>query len=268
MIAILGHRGVKGDKLRPENSLAALEEGLRRGDGIETDISVSRDGTAYLVHDIGAQYVPYLFTRSRYLRPGPDGRRLSQRTDAEIGAEHPQLSTLFTIAARYPGKIINLELKGEGADEATVRAVHQAIAAGQVRREQVIVSSFDVAALRRVRELDPDLACGLILLPRGTRAAPIYPWAPDMRDRLYRDFSRATWARADVRALAPDYIVTRPPSAAGLRDMRRDCSGARLILWSHDGGALARAAQSPDAAPVLAAVIGGDPAGLSRMIRP
>lgn len=268
MIRILGHRGVKGDPARPENSLAALEEGLRRGDGIETDISVSHDGTPYLVHDIGAQYVPYLFTRSRYLHPGPDGRRIDQRSDAEIGGEHPRLSALFAVAARYPGKTLNLELKGEGAADATVRAVRDAVAAGHVQREQLIVSSFDIAALRRVRDLDPDISCGLIVLPCGTRAAPIYPWSPGAHDRLYRDFSRATWARADVRALDPDYIVTRPPSATVMREMRQACPRARLILWSHDDRALARAASRPDTAPVVAAVIGGDPVRLSRMIRP
>jgi len=282
MIKILGHRGVMGDSARPENSLAALEEGLRQGDGIETDISASADGTAWIVHDVTVRYVPYVFTRSRYmlrdLLDGPSRRmagakRLEQMTDAQIsalrrkdGGALPRLSNLFAVAARHPGKILNLELKGAGAADAAIAEIRKAVAAGQVRPEQIIMTSFDINALQRVRTLAPELACGLIVLPRGTRTARIYPWNKGSA-ALYRDFSGATLSAPDVRALRPDFIVARGADAADVAALTAALPHAKLILWSRDEAVLAAAAKDNAVGPHIAAVIGSQPAKLATLIR-
>ena len=282
MIKILGHRGVMGDSTRPENSLAALEDGLRQGDGIETDISASADGTAWIAHDVTVRYVPYAFTRSRYmlrdLLDGPSQRlagakRLEQMTDVQVsalrradGGTLPRLSALFAIAARHPGKILNLELKGAGAADAAISDIRKAVAAGQVRTEQIIITSFDITALLRVRTRAPELACGLIVLPRGTRAARIYPWNKGSAT-LYRDFSAATLGDEDVQALRPDFIVARGAEAADVAALTAALPAARLILWSRDDAALVAAAQDNAVRPHIAAVIGSQPARLAALIR-
>jgi glycerophosphoryl diester phosphodiesterase len=281
MIKILGHRGVMGDSARPENSLAALEEGLRQGDGIETDISASADGTAWIAHDVTVRYVPYVFTRSRYMlddlldapsRRRVAGKRIEQMTDAEIaalrrpgGGSLPRLSDLFALAAGHPGKIFNLELKGAGAADAALRAIHTAVAAGQVRREQIIITSFDIDALQHVRAREPGLACGLIVLPRGTKAARIYPWDKG-NATLYRDFSRTTLDSEKVRLLCPDFIIARGADAADIATLTAALPRARLILWSRDEDALAAAANNPAARPHIAAMIGSQPAQLAPRI--
>lgn len=283
MIKILGHRGVMGDSARPENSLAALAEGLRQGDGIETDISASADGTAWIVHDVTVRYVPYVFTRSRYMlremldarsRSLAAGRRLGQMRDAEIeklrtadGQALPRLGDLFAMAAREPGKILNLELKGAGAADAAVTAIRAAIAAGQVTPQQIIITSFDAAALHHVRAREPGWRCGLIVLPRGVRGARIYPWEADSAPR-YRDFSPATFAAADIGMLRPDFIVTKAADAAGLAAMKAALPGAQLILWSRDEAALIAAAGDRALRPHLAAVIAGAPARIAPRINP
>ena len=282
MIKILGHRGVMGDSGRPENSLAALEEGLRQGDGIETDISASADGTAWIVHDVTVRYVPYVFTRSRYmlhdLLDGPSRRlagakRLELMTDAQVnalrrtdGGSLPRLSEVFAVAARHPGKILNLELKGAGAADAAIADIRKAVAGGHVRPEQIIMTSFDITALQRVRALAPELACGLIVLPRGTRPAQIYPWNKGSA-ALYRDFSGAALDAADVRALRPDFIVARGADAADVTTMVAALPHARLILWSRDEAELVAAAQNSAVRPHIAAVIGSQPARLAALIR-
>src|ERR1700720_3568103 len=49
---ILGHRGVRGEKSIPENSLASFDLALAQGcDGFEFDVRLSADGQAVIGHD-------------------------------------------------------------------------------------------------------------------------------------------------------------------------------------------------------------------------
>src|SRR5882757_9193282 len=49
---LLGHRGVRGEKSIPENSLASFDLALAQGcDGFEFDVRLSADGQAVICHN-------------------------------------------------------------------------------------------------------------------------------------------------------------------------------------------------------------------------
>jgi glycerophosphoryl diester phosphodiesterase len=249
LVKILGHRGSCHNPRHAGNTRGAFEDALAHVDGIEADISVSRDGTAYVVHDMSVKFMPRLFTRSYYnlgsalsLRSRfiARGRRLDQMTDDEIGrltlrggGRIMRLTELFSLAARHPRKIFNLELKNADAAQAVFAEFGHAASLHRVRKEQVIVSSFDADTLIRMRALDPEMKRALVLLPPGCKPAPIYPWLEDRRG-LYRAFGAAAFESNAVQAAAPHYLVvtaaTASPIAAWL--VSHDMPRAKFLIWT------------------------------------
>ncbi|CAN5798615.1 glycerophosphodiester phosphodiesterase [soil metagenome] len=138
----IGHRGVIGPV--PENSLAAFRLAFEAPlDGIETDVQRTRDGVLVLVHDDVVA-----------------GVRVCDTTFEALTAHVPhliRLDDLLDLAERYPGTLINLELKTQRLRSwrlawATARAIRVRGLAGRV-----IVSSFNPAALAWFRLAAPEL---------------------------------------------------------------------------------------------------------------
>jgi glycerophosphoryl diester phosphodiesterase len=286
MVKILGHRGLRHKRGLDENARGALERALLLADGVEADVAVSRDGTPYIMHDISVRYAPRLFTRSHYaLKENLDrgsrrivgARRFEELADAEIeglrlrqGGRIMRLAELFAIAARAPQKIINLELKNPEAAEAVVRELDHAVSLRRARREQMIVTSFDTEALRRLKTLDRRIRRGLILLPPGAKSAPIYPWRNAGRG-LYRDFSAATFNDPLVRAAEPHFFTVTPRALGrdNLMLLLTEAPGKKLLLWMPKESlpgrhrAAARALENPLAAGLVEAVISARPDALA-----
>ncbi len=148
---LIGHRGLRGRL--PENSLEAFSAAFEAGlSGVEFDVQRSRDGRLFIYHD---------FTL-------PDGRLTHSLTVRELQAfdkNIPALDDLFTLASRYPGKLLNLEIKSQrtrsdGLEREVVRAVRNSGLAGRV-----LVSSFNPISLVRVRLLAPELRTALLYAP-------------------------------------------------------------------------------------------------------
>ena len=148
---LVGHRGVR--EIRPENTLAAFEYAFESGlDGVEFDVQRTRDGHLVLHHDYEL-----------------DGKRIDSLTLEEVHTldeRVPELEQLFTLAKRYPGTLLNVELKSEstGTDGLERDAVAAIRASGLADR--VIVSSFNPVSLARVRLRAPELRTGLLYAPR------------------------------------------------------------------------------------------------------
>lgn len=195
---LLGHRGTRGEGLPPENTLAAFEHALQAGlDGLECDVQRSRDGVLVLFHDFET-----------------NGRSVSAQSLAELKAQHPQLCTLdelLALAARYPGTLINLELKSrtlcsDGLERDVVRAVRAAGLAGRT-----VISSFNPLSLLRVRLLAPELRVGLLY-------APELPW-------YLREGLAAGWLHVD--ALHPHESQVTPELLAQARSQ-----GLMVNTWT------------------------------------
>jgi glycerophosphoryl diester phosphodiesterase len=141
---LLAHRGYHADV--PENTMAAFEAAVKMGvDGIETDVRLSADGKAVIMHD----------------RVTPHKRAIAELSHAEI--EHDAghaVPLLAEILDALPDVLWNIEIKTPAAWPAAARI----LAKFQARR-RLFVTSFRHDVIERCAgELDVD--CGLLVAHR------------------------------------------------------------------------------------------------------
>ena len=134
---LLGHRGARGEKSVPENSLAAFDLALTQGcDGFEFDVRLSADNQPVICHDAESRGREIAVTNLRQL----------------------SLPTLQDVLARYQETaFLDIELKVAGLEK---------IAAGLLKtlppRRGFVVSSFLPGVLKSVHLEDAALPLGLI----------------------------------------------------------------------------------------------------------
>jgi len=161
---VVAHRG--GGTLAPENTLAALDAGARRGHAmVEFDAKLSADGVTFLLHD------DTLDRTSNGHGPAA-GMRYAALAALDAGAwfdacfAGERMPTLEAAAARCIalGLMANVEIKPcPGREHETGRRV-AADAAAYWRDAAVppLLSSFSFDALRQARETAPDLPRGML----------------------------------------------------------------------------------------------------------
>jgi glycerophosphoryl diester phosphodiesterase len=152
---VCAHRGASL-KL-PDNSIAAFEAAIASGcEMIETDVRADRLGRAVLSHD----RLRAIETGSRHGRPRSRrsaGRRRPRPRRSRPGATAPvALEALLELSAGRVG--LDLEIK----EARVVPVLLDAIAGWD---GALMLTSFDPAAIRAVRERDPGRATGLIVGP-------------------------------------------------------------------------------------------------------
>lgn len=141
---VIGHRGAKG--LAPENTLESLRAGFDAGaDVLEFDVRITADNAVILCHD-----------------PVIHGCRISNSTLKTIQAKG-EVTTLESVLKEFFGKVLlNLEFKPQtGAD-----IIYNMLAKKYIKHDDdwhsVIVSSFHVRPLLRLRKLDQSINLGLL----------------------------------------------------------------------------------------------------------
>jgi len=147
---VLAHRGAR--RVAPENTLAAFAAARAQGaDGIELDVRTTRDGEMVVHHD-GA----------------PSGGPVIADTPfADLRAAWPAIPTLAEALDEGRGMLVNVEIKnlpwepGFDADERTADAVVDLLA-DRGHADRVIVSSFNLPSVDRIRERLPDLDTALL----------------------------------------------------------------------------------------------------------
>jgi len=181
MTFVVAHRGAS--PRAPENTLEAFRLAVELGaDAVELDVHLTSDGQLAVIHDETLERTTG--------RPG----RVAEMTmdavrEADAGAtfspaaeEHPfagrglTVPTLGEVLDWLPADIgLVIEVKPRAAADAVVAAVSD----HPVRSdERLTVISFDEAAIERVRELDPGIRTGYLLVP----SQPIEPalvWATE-----------------------------------------------------------------------------------------
>lgn len=226
---VLGHRGAS--HARPENTLAAFAKARELGaDGVELDVRKTADGRLVVHHD-----------------PHVDGFGLIvAESFAALRGAHPEIPTLAEALDACAGMIVNIEIKclpwepdADTPDHVVVCAVVELVRANtSVAVADVIVSSFDLAAIDACRGFAPELATGWLTSGQTlTAAAPRavehgHPWLnPDRGSALRASKSDIDAARgaglrlnvwtvdeqADIAALAAagvDGIITNVPDVA------------------------------------------------------
>lgn len=206
---VVGHRGAMGHC--PENTLLSFERGLELGaDWIELDVHLSADNELIVIHDEALERT----TNGHGLVREHTLAELRQ-LDAGQGQHIPTLPEVLDWA-RARGVVVDIEIKNapvfyDGIEDRVVSAVR---AAGMV--DQVIVISFDHAAVKRVKELEPRIATGVLYacrptdggvsLARAAQADAVLPhWAYVTADDVALAHSAnlavAPWASSDPTVL-------------------------------------------------------------------
>ena len=169
---IFAHRGANA--VAPENTLPAFEKALELGaDGIELDVQATADGALAVLHDFNLDRTTtgagLLRTFTLAQLAGVDaGVRFD---DSFEGTPIPTLEQVFDLVGDRC--VVNVEIKnmdwnGGREAEPLARMIQQ-----RKLYDQVIVSSFNPIALRKMRQLDPSIALGLLYFtkpPRRTEA--------------------------------------------------------------------------------------------------
>jgi glycerophosphoryl diester phosphodiesterase len=188
---VYAHRG--GAALRPENTIAAFDNGLAVGaDGLELDVRLTRDGAVVVHHDdtlerttsgrgrLGACTTDELSSvdAGYWFKPTDAGHDFPYRG---IGVCVPLLRDVL---ARYPAIPLIIELK-QNLPELAHRTIAQLREAGALDR--AALGSFSWRVLRVARAYEPGVATGASR--EETRLALYRSWVGwPLKNEAYREF--------------------------------------------------------------------------------
>jgi glycerophosphoryl diester phosphodiesterase len=194
---VLAHRGAR--RVAPENTVEAFVAAEALGaDGVELDVHRTADGALVVHHDADARGVDVL----------------AERSLVEIRTARPDIPVLEEALEACDGMLVNIEVKNlpgdadyDPADGAASDVV--ALLAERGRRDDVLVSSFNLKSVDRVRALDESIPTALLTLVGldpvdGVEVAHAHGHGavhPDVRS-LSRGAADATVGRAHELGLA------------------------------------------------------------------
>jgi glycerophosphoryl diester phosphodiesterase len=149
---VLGHRGAP--RAAPENTLAAFAAARDQGaDGVELDVHRSADGALVVHHDAAADGLGVL----------------AELTLAEIRAARPDIPTLDEVFDGCAGMLVNVEVKNsphdadfDPGDRAAAGVVE--LVGRRALHDSVLVSSFHLPTIDRVRALDERIPTGYLVV--------------------------------------------------------------------------------------------------------
>lgn len=208
---VVAHRGAS--RAARENTVDAfLRARALRADGVELDVRRTRDGALVVHHDAAIPGV------------GP----LVEQALVELREVAPWVPTLEEAFDACAGAWVNVEVKNlpidpdwDPSERVAERVARAVVDAGL--HDRVIVSSFNPAALARVREVEAGIATALLVLPAfdaldaveaaaAVEHAALHPAVEGVRDRL--DEVVAAGREAGV-AIVP-WTVDEPEEIAAL----------------------------------------------------
>lgn len=182
MTIVVAHRGASAQA--PENTMEAFRLGVEAGaDAIELDVHLTADGQLAVIHDDSLDRTTDRTGRVAELtmdeiREADAGASFVRPDDAGLpyAGEGLRVPTLPEVLEWLPDGIgLVVEIKARAAADAVVDALR-----GQPVREgsRLAVISFDEATIERVRELDPGIRTGYLLVPTQP-IEPALTWATE-----------------------------------------------------------------------------------------
>ncbi len=140
---VLAHRGANREA--PENTVAAFRRAVELGaDGVERDVHPTRDDHLVVRHDAA----------------GPAGV-IPELTLAEVAERMPEVPARGAVLDVCAGRLVNVEIKNSplqpGFDPTDRAAALLVDLLDRRGGDRVLVSSFNLATIDRVRELAPGL---------------------------------------------------------------------------------------------------------------
>ncbi|ASJ02426.1 glycerophosphodiester phosphodiesterase [Thermococcus profundus] len=166
---VLGHRGYSAKY--PENTLLAFKKAVEAGaDGVELDVWLTKDGEVVVIHDETVD------------RVSNGSGKVKEMTLEELksldfgnGERIPTLEEVFE--ALPEDVIINVELKDIDAVEKTAELIKAN------NPDRILVSSFNIDALREYRKYDDETKIGILVDKEEALAqlphliAELKPWS-------------------------------------------------------------------------------------------
>lgn len=144
---VIAHRGASA--YFKENTVKAFKEAFAMGAKyMETDVQRCKDGVLVLYHDYAL----------------PDGRNIKDVSFSELRKlEIPSIEELFSAAENYSVKI-NLEIKNDGNLYPGIekQLFNFLNSAKNVRKEHLLLSSFDFETLKHIRAMDSSIKIGVL----------------------------------------------------------------------------------------------------------
>ena len=237
---ILGHRGaIIKTAAFSQNSLPAFKLAMAECDGFETDACLSKDGDVFLIHasDDGHGFGAYLDAPSA---AHVGVRRLSQFSSDTLhalrlakGQTIPILQQAIELVGRKKGKILNIEIKGYGAVLPVLDIVQKCLREKRIKSEALIFSSFDHAALKKVRAKFPKIKIGALCVSPSEHGKKIYP-SEKKSSALYTTISASVLASPLLCALQPEIFIVpeKMMTKKTLATVERAFPKAQLAGWT------------------------------------
>ncbi len=182
MTIVVAHRGASAQA--PENTMEAFRLGVEAGaDAIELDVHLTADGQLAVIHDetldrttdrtgrvadLTMDQISEADAGATFARPDDAGYPFAGK-----GLTVPTLGEVLDWLPDGVGLVI--EIKARAAADAVVEAVRDHAVRSDGR---LAVISFDEATIERVRELDPELRTGYLLVPTQP-IEPALTWATE-----------------------------------------------------------------------------------------
>ena len=251
-IMIWGHRGHRHHRYKQyrnpphENSVAAYKYALQHTMGLECDVIQSKQGTPYLAHDtlfdgiVKYELKTHLSEESKSLM---DNQFVFQLDDSILqkaklldGQSLPKLRDLLELMPQFPGRVLNLELKGPNTADVAIRTVEKAIQEKLLTPQQIVFSGYNLPALRHLRvNAGYRFKIGAFFTPTGHALAQMYPnWPNAEQDAYYIPFDLSIVERNDVREIDPDFFHLERGSVnlGVLNALEHYYPKAKVIIWT------------------------------------
>jgi glycerophosphoryl diester phosphodiesterase len=175
---ILGHRG--SSALAPENTLAAFARAMEDGaDGLEFDVRLARDGVPMVIHDatlnrtglVNRRVIDVDSDELRsidvggwfHLRPGVDQTIAGHYRGEKI----PTLGDVFQMFQSNSG-VLYVEMKCETKDGPVLAEQVASLIQSMKMVDRVVVESFDLVAIARIKQIDPTIRTSALFEPKLT----------------------------------------------------------------------------------------------------
>lgn len=153
---VVGHRGAAA--VSPENTLASFRRALADGaDVLEFDVHLTADGQDAIIHDAT---IDRTAQADSPLRTGSVAHLTREQLDRVLVGEGEHIPTLEQVLDVAGGVPVLVEIKALAVTDRVVDILRR-------RRPDARVISFQVDVLRRVRELAPGLAVGVVVSEAG-----------------------------------------------------------------------------------------------------
>jgi glycerophosphoryl diester phosphodiesterase len=171
---IIAHRGASA--VAPENSLAAFRAAIEAGaDGIEFDVRIAKDGVPIVFHDSTLKRMTRREGRTSNFTSDELAElnlgawfnaKFPKKADENFNGERvPTLEKLLAFLRGYRGRLY-LEMKGSPAETSTLAEAVAAIIKQSEFLPQLIVKSFKLEAVGKIKTLLPETATAALFAPK------------------------------------------------------------------------------------------------------